>query len=376
MRYHQKGFVVKSSHILANYLLENDYAKASEYLNENFHPNAVKKMYGETISKEQEITVEEVMTELIDNNPMPEKEYLMFMAKSWIGKRFEDLEDIAETISEVNQAKNDKFQGAADILVKIKNNKISYEEVLKFLDPIRNSNVDIDFSKYKLVVESDGYKAYEIDSFVKKPGTIYHEAFFGTEWCVRREKMFKQYKAPFYLIAKGQEREALIHFPSMQFKDKMDQPIIEKKYLAGVVSKLLTHLKIPYVYKDFAMGFSRNFSTKDLHATIFSDDFMEKIKEMHTYKIDELYFKYSSNNRFSLDDGKVAAEEKYKLEKNTIFIEYNVKFGKIEVSWYDLHAETPDIQKTFDTENWKKVNAMFKEVANITNKKLRESNEI
>lgn len=78
------------------------------------------------------------------------------------------------------------------------------------------------WEKYAPVVfESGPYKLLKVDHYE----TQGKELFGNSGWCVAHESHFNNYKPPFYLVLKNEERYCLIHEKSGQIKDINDNPI-------------------------------------------------------------------------------------------------------------------------------------------------------
>jgi hypothetical protein len=78
------------------------------------------------------------------------------------------------------------------------------------------------WEKYAPVVfESGPYKLLKVDDYE----TQGKELFSNSGWCVAHASHFNNYKPPFYLVLKNEERYCLIHENSGQIKDINDNPI-------------------------------------------------------------------------------------------------------------------------------------------------------
>jgi hypothetical protein len=132
----------------------------------------------------------------------------------------EDAEVVADRLKIFNAAKQQGLN--VDI-----NTISSWDQMLDLLDPYLGEK---DFDKYEhlgltLIYTSGPWKMYQVDEWDPEENTkegeeVEHKALSGSGWCVRFKHHFtKTYKPPYYIVVKGARRFALIHIPSMQYKN-------------------------------------------------------------------------------------------------------------------------------------------------------------
>jgi hypothetical protein len=96
------------------------------------------------------------------------------------------------------------------------------------------------FDKYfELLGEENGYKIYLFD----KPEQCAH--IKDSNWCVKDEKWFNQYKGPFYMVVgPSDEYVAMFDNSSNQLKDAQDRVIKDPKKLGPIKKMIMKHMKI------------------------------------------------------------------------------------------------------------------------------------
>jgi len=144
----------------------------------------------------------------------------------------EDIETTAEYLQKFNKAKQ---QGLNIDPAQIP----SWDDMITLLEPYMQEN-DEPLDKYTqmgldTVFEDGPWKMYLVDKWIPGeestlyPGQMTHKAFEGTGVCVKYKSTFeKSYSPPYYLILYKRKRFALIHFPSLQFKNMDDIPLNTK----------------------------------------------------------------------------------------------------------------------------------------------------
>lgn len=247
------------THILANYLLEDNLYEAQKYLSEAFdissldniitkltlkfkYPNVKNTqefLNGLKNDKKEKEKFDKQKNDLLSFimifNPLLKDVALKFITSVWINKRYEDLVTITANIKELKGIAEDEHVRAKEIYSRILEGSISFSQAMKFYDEIMdivnkaNEQTPLKelLKKYKMVSENQHSECYIIKSFEANAKNK-HELFCNTSWCVRNVGMFEEYAPPYYLfVTKGEEPEiiALLHIPSSQFKDIKDKTL-------------------------------------------------------------------------------------------------------------------------------------------------------
>ena len=162
----------------------------------------------------------------------------------------EDDEKFEQALALYNTYKKHKQITKKDIK-QYKNYSELYKDVSYFLS---TENVYDFANQYCDKITSEGqFSVYRVDNFEQAK-----VLFNGTGWCVKGRGYFESYGAPYYLVFKGQEKFALIHFDSQQCKDVTDDTIYSQnvtKNFAILLVKLFNEENYPYIFENDFEGY-------------------------------------------------------------------------------------------------------------------------
>ena len=199
-------------------------AKSAESLAVEIQKEVTKKPYNQLSKQEQQNVQDyinkrttEIKTQVNNVTQNPQEQ-------SWIYDRLfdksiltEDLAKVKDIIAKFNSVKNSSKFERKEIMSYMDFSDL-YRTVTDFIKEGANSDIIFDYDKNKIILDKDGYKAIEIDSF--EDGEFLLQ---DTGWCVQYEDTFNSYKPPFFIILKDNKKYALLHPQSGQLKDTDDE---------------------------------------------------------------------------------------------------------------------------------------------------------
>ena len=142
---------------IVNYLLEETLAEA-------YHPNYVKSTVAPKIAEKFKMEKNEVMDKLKAADPSEDKRVLLFLGTSWLLKRSEDLEAIAEHLFKLIELSKVKTKGSLDLLRLLENNKKTLQDLIEFNSKYKEEKIDTDsFKYYKKIISENGVDVIELD---------------------------------------------------------------------------------------------------------------------------------------------------------------------------------------------------------------------